>query len=78
MGFREAFDKKDFVVTVEIPPPKGANVVPGIDIAEKILGRVDGVNVTDNQRGIMRMCPLAFSHLLKEMGHNPCCGGILR
>src|SRR3990167_2237920 len=71
MGFREAFDKKDFVVTVEIPPPKGANVVPGIDIAEKILGRVDGVNVTDNQRGIMRMCPLAFSHLLKEMGHNP-------
>ena len=71
MGFREAFDKKDFVVTVEIPPPKGANIVPGIDIAEKILGRVDGVNVTDNLRGIMRMCPLAFSHLLKEMGHNP-------
>src|SRR3989338_4034467 len=71
MGFREAFDKKDFVVTVEIPPPKGANVVPGIDIAEKILVRVDGVNVTDNQRGIMMMCPLAFSHLLKEMGHNP-------
>lgn len=71
MGFREAFDKKDFVVTVEIPPPKGANVVPAIDIAKKVLGRVDGVNVTDNQRGIMRMCPLAFSHLLKEIGHNP-------
>lgn len=71
MTLREAFDKKDFVVTVEIPPPKGANVVPGIDIARKILGRVDGVNVTDNQRGIMRMCPLAFSHLLKEIGHNP-------
>lgn len=71
MGFREAFDKKDFIVTVEIPPPKGANVVPAIDIAKKVLGRVDGVNVTDNQRGIMRMCPLAFSHLLKEIGHNP-------
>lgn len=71
MGFREAFDKKDFIVTVEIPPPKGANVVPAIDIAKRVLGRVDGVNVTDNQRGIMRMCPLAFSHLLKEIGHNP-------
>ncbi|MBI3600035.1 MAG: methylenetetrahydrofolate reductase [Nitrospinae bacterium] len=69
--FKEAFDKKDFVVTAEIPPPKGSNVIPSLEIAKKVLGKVDGVNVTDNQRGIMRMCPLAFSHLLKEMGHNP-------
>ncbi|MBI4378404.1 MAG: methylenetetrahydrofolate reductase [Nitrospinae bacterium] len=71
MGFKEAFDKKNFVVTVEVPPPKGTNVIPNLDIAKRLLGRVDGINVTDNQRGIMRMCPLAFSHLLKEMGHNP-------
>ncbi len=69
--FRDAFEKKDFVVTVEIPPPKGSNAIPAIETAKKVLGRVDGVNVTDNQRGIMRMCPMAFCHLLKEMGHNP-------
>jgi 5,10-methylenetetrahydrofolate reductase len=71
MGLRGLFDKKDFVVTIEIPPPKGVNAASSLDIAKKILGRVDGVNVTDNQRGIMRMCSLAFSHLLKEIGHNP-------
>ena len=71
MGLREIFDKKDFVVTTEIPPPKGVNASSSLDIAKKILGRVDGINVTDNQRGIMRMCSLAFSHLLKEIGHNP-------
>src|SRR3989344_4437592 len=71
MGLRELFDKKEFVVTTEIPPPKGVNTASSLDIAKKILGRVDGINVTDNQRGIMRMCSLAFSHLLKEIGHNP-------
>src|SRR3990172_10240890 len=71
MGLREIFVQKEFVVTTEIPPPKGVNTASSLDIAKKILGRVDGINVTDNQRGIMRMCSLAFSHLLKEIGHNP-------
>lgn len=71
MTLREAFDKKSFIVTAEIPPPKGVNIAPSLEIAKKILGKIDGINVTDNQRGIMRMCSLAFSHLLKEIGHNP-------
>lgn len=71
MTLREAFDKKSFVVTAEIPPPKGINIAPNLEIAKKILGKIDGINVTDNQRGIMRMCSLAFSHLLKKIGHNP-------
>ena len=71
MGLREIFDKKDFVVTTEIPPPKGVNASSSLDIAKKILGRVEGINVTDNQRGIMRMCSLAFSHLLKRLAIIP-------
>ncbi|MBI5182916.1 MAG: methylenetetrahydrofolate reductase, partial [Nitrospinae bacterium] len=71
MKLRDTFNNKDFVVTVEIPPPRGTNVRNALDIAKKIGGRIDGINVTDNQRGIMRMSPLAFSHLLKESGHEP-------
>ncbi len=71
MKLRDTFNKKDFVVTVEIPPPRGTNVRDALAIAEKIGDRIDAINVTDNQRGIMRMSSLAFSHLLKESGHEP-------
>ncbi len=71
MKLRDAFNKKDFVVTVEIPPPRGTDVRDALDITKKLAGRIDGINVTDNQRGIMRMSSLAFSHLLKESGHEP-------
>lgn len=77
MSLREIFSKKKFVITAELPPPKGTNAAPMLDIAKKIYGRVDGVNVTDNQRAVMRMSSMAFSHLLKEQGIEPimqmCC-----
>jgi 5,10-methylenetetrahydrofolate reductase len=74
--FRESLEK-GFTVTVEIPPPKGADASSFLKVARAVRDRVAGVNVTDNQRGMMRMSSLAFSHLLLDVGAEPiwqvCC-----
>ncbi len=76
MYLSDSFEKK-FVITVELPPPKGTEVQKTLDIAKSLKGMVDGINVTDNQRAIMRMSSLAFSHLIKDTGNEPimriCC-----
>ncbi len=67
--FQESLSR--FSITAEIPPPKGADVSPFLRIAEKAAGRIDGANVTDNQRGMMRMSALVFSKCLKDVGCEP-------
>ncbi len=77
MYLSELFKKKKFIITVELPPPKGTEYQKTLDIATSIKGMVDGINVTDNQRAIMRMSSLAFSRLIKDTGNEPimqvCC-----
>jgi 5,10-methylenetetrahydrofolate reductase len=69
--------EKGFAITVEIAPPKGADATLPLEVAKKIRDRVAGVNVTDNQRAMMHMSALAFSHLLLDVGAEPilqmCC-----
>ncbi|GMT42862.1 MAG: 5,10-methylenetetrahydrofolate reductase [bacterium] len=76
-GFLKKGLETGFSITVEIPPPKGANPEKLLKIAEAVSRRVTGVNVTDNQRGMMRMSALAFCHLLTDVGCEPvlqlCC-----
>lgn len=67
----EALDNDRFVVTVELNPPKGTNVAPLLDQAKGLLGRVHGVNVTDNTAAVMRASSVAICRLLYEMGHDP-------
>jgi len=77
MGTYKAKLEKGFVMTVEIAPPKGADVSVPLAVAEKLASRVAAVNVTDNQRAMLHMSPLAFSHLLLGVGAEPilqiCC-----
>ena len=77
MGKYKETLKKGFSITVEIAPPKGADASLPLGIAKKVAGRVAGVNVTDNQRAMMHMSALAFSHLLLGVGAEPilqiCC-----
>lgn len=77
MHLTELFNQKKIIVTAELPPPKGTEIQKTLDIARSIKGLVDGINVTDNQRAIMRMSSLAFSHLIKDTGNEPimqiCC-----
>ncbi len=67
MSLREALNK-GFTITAEIPPPRSANGKKNLSVAREVRDLVAAVNVTDNQRGMMRMSALAFSHLLVQEG----------
>jgi methylenetetrahydrofolate reductase (NADPH) len=71
MGLRENLASGKFCVTVELAPPKGTDVSRMMRVAEPLIGRVDGVNITDNQRAVMRLSSLASCHLLAELGLDP-------
>lgn len=56
-----------FVLTSEIAPPKGPDMEGFIEKARLVKGKVVAVNVTDNQRAIMRLSTLvACQFLLRE------------
>jgi methylenetetrahydrofolate reductase (NADPH) len=60
-----------FVVTAEFGPPKGTDIATLIRNGEAVAGLVDGINVTDNQSGVMRACPLSISKVLLDLGIDP-------
>ena len=68
---RETLQSKKFVVTAEFGPPKGTDIETLVKNARGVAGLVDGVNVTDNQSGVMRACPLAISKVLIDAGIDP-------
>lgn len=71
MTFENALQKKDFVITAEIFPPKGTDLSKFLAKAELLKSLVDGVNVTDNQRAVMRISSLAASKVLLDYGLDP-------
>lgn len=68
---KEALDQGKFAVTIEYNPPKGTNISAVLENAKKLVGRVDGVNVTDNTAAIVRAGSLPVCRLLYELGHDP-------
>jgi len=68
---REALDSGQFVTTVEYNPPKGTDVTSLLENAKGLLGKVHGVNVTDNTAAILRAGSMSICRLLYEMGHDP-------
>ncbi len=68
---KEVLDRGGFAVTVEYNPPKGTNALALLENAKNLVGRVHGVNVTDNTAAIMRASSLSICRLLYEMGHDP-------
>ena len=63
--------KGEFALTGELGPPKGNDVAVIKRKAEYLRGKVDAVNVTDNQTSIVRMSSIATSALLIQMGLEP-------
>lgn len=57
-----------FIITAEISPPKGCDTKAMLKDASLIKDYVDAVNVTDNQRAVVRMSPLAACSLLNLKG----------
>ena len=68
---REVLESGQFVTTVEYNPPKGTDVSHIMDNAKALLGKVHGVNVTDNTAAILRAGSVSVCRLLYEMGHDP-------
>jgi len=60
-----------FVVTSEIAPPKGPDLAEFLEKARLVKDRVLAINVTDNQRAIMRLSSLIASAALVQEGIEP-------
>jgi methylenetetrahydrofolate reductase (NADPH) len=68
---QEALHSDTFVTTVEYNPPKGTDVSTLLENAKSLVGKVHGVNVTDNTAAILRAGSMSICRLLYEMGHDP-------
>lgn len=73
MSFKEALKNKRFITTAEIFPPKGTDISLAIEKALSLKNIVDAINVTDNQRAVMRMNPMVLSHQLILNGMDAIC-----
>lgn len=71
MGLREALEKGKFAVTAEVGPLKGTDTTELMEVAELLHGKVDGVNVTDQQSAVMRLGSLATCALMVQKGLDP-------
>jgi len=71
MKLTERFVERDFVITGEVGPSKGASGDSALESASKMQPVVDAVNVTDSQSAVMRLGPIAVAHLLKDRGIEP-------
>jgi 5,10-methylenetetrahydrofolate reductase len=68
LSFRKKLLSGKFTVTAELSPPKGLDISGMIKEALMVRDIVDAVSVTDNQRAIMRMSPLAACSALSHEG----------
>jgi len=71
VSFKSALESGKFVVTAEVGPPKGTDIKKILHEAEMLKGKVDALNVTDNQSAVMRINSMSFCKLLLEMGQEP-------
>jgi 5,10-methylenetetrahydrofolate reductase len=71
MSFKDVLKTKKFIITAELFPPKGTHLQPLLEKARLLRGKIDGFNVTDNQRAVMRLGSLAICRLLQEQGCEP-------
>jgi len=71
VNLREKLASGKFVVTCEVGPPKGVDVTDMRRSADRVRGKVDAVNVTDQQSSVMRLGSLAGCVLLKQWGMEP-------
>ena len=71
MSLKSALESGKFTVTAEVGPPKGTDIKKILQEAEMLKGKVDALNVTDNQSAVMRINSMSFCKLLLDMGQEP-------
>lgn len=65
-SLRERLARRDFTVTVEMEPPRGASPAETLEKVSRLAGYVDAVNVADCPMANLRMSPIAVAHLIQE------------
>lgn len=70
MSFREKLESGKFVITAELAPPKGVNLDETLAMLPHLKG-VDAVNVTDNQRAVMRLNSASLCRILLDQEIEP-------
>jgi len=60
-----------FAITAELGPPKSADVAVIEEKAAFLKGKVDAVNITDNQTAVVRMSSKAASAIMVQAGLEP-------
>lgn len=68
---KEKFQKNRFIFTAELFPPKGTDLNNLLKKADTLAKYIDAFNITDNQRAVMRISPLAVSGILLQRGYEP-------
>jgi 5,10-methylenetetrahydrofolate reductase len=71
VSFKEALNSGKFTVTAEAGPPKGTDIKKIVNECELLKGKVDAVNVTDNQSAVMRISSTSYCKILLDMGIEP-------
>lgn len=70
-NLQAALASGQYVITSEIAPPKGPDIQKFLEKARLVRDRVVAINVTDNQRAMMRLSSLVASELLLKEGVEP-------
>jgi methylenetetrahydrofolate reductase (NADPH) len=68
---KQALESGKFVITAEAGPLKGTSTTEIEEVAKILKGKVDAINVTDQQSSVMRLGSLVTCHLLKDLGAEP-------
>ena len=71
MSFQDILNSGKFVVTAEVGPPKGTDIKEMLHHMDILKGKIDAVNITDNQSAVMRICSMAVSKIALEKGLEP-------
>lgn len=69
--FKEALTSGDFLVTVELVPPKGTDLGRVASLVKDLKGVVHGIGVADNPGSSMAISPWAVSCMVMENGAEP-------
>jgi len=71
VSFKEALQSGKFAVTAEVGPPKGTDIKEMRHHMQILKGKLDAVNVTDNQSAVMRISSTAVCVVAMEEGLEP-------
>jgi len=71
MSLKSRLEAGEFVITAEVGPLKGTSTEEIEKVGDLLNGKVDAVNVTDQQSAVMRLGSMAICHLLLDKGLEP-------